>query len=697
MKKYLLLHAILLLFNSAYSQEKTIVEEDFSSNHYNWYEKKADNFDCYIKKGKYILRSKDNKVYWSSIKTEIDGNNENFSFEAAFNLIEGPDNYGYALVFGMNNDGKDYKRFYVANSGHFLIDHYYDNSTKEITKWIKCDKVKKGTNKLKVVRNYNCLSFFINDELVYNHCQITWFGSKFGFQVSGNQEVEVDDVKITSSPKLAPKVVEDFSSFKKENLGTEINTKYEELCPLIAPDGNSIFFVRYSPSNKGGEKDQDIYFSELDKNGTWTDAKNIGSPINNDAHNFPISISPDNNSLLVANKYKPNGESDGSGISVSYRLEGNKWSVPVNQEIIDFKNKNKYVGYFLCSDNKTLLSGLQDDDSYGEKDICVSFLRSDGKWTKPKNLGQKINTACDDFNPFLAADGKTLYFASYGHQSFGSSDIFMSKRLDDSWTNWSEPLNLGPSINSGNWEGSFCISAKADYAYIVSQHEAIGMSDIYRIKLTENQKPQPVILISGKVLDSKSKLPLEASISYFDIITKKEVGTAKSLSTDGSYKIALPAGRKYGFKATKKDYYSISENLTLDTLNDYLEIKRDLFLSPLEVGLSIRLNNVFFDNNKSTLKEESFAELEQLLIFMNENSNISIQISGHTDNVGADEYNLKLSQQRTESVVKYLVDKGITSKRLLAKGYGESKPISINDTDEGRAQNRRVEFSILSK
>ena len=219
--------------------------------------------------------------------------------------------------------------------------------------------------------------------------------------------------------------------------------------------------------------------------------------------------------------------------------------------------------------------------------------------------------------------------------------------------------------------------------------------DIFRIKLPEALKPRPVVLIYGKVLNDKTKEPLEASITYNILSTNKESGIAISNVKDGSYKIVLPAEAVYSFLAKKPNFYSVSENIDVRGLLVYKEIERNLYLAPIEVGETIRLNNIFFDTNKSDLRSESAAELNRMIKLLADNPHMAIQIAGHTDNVGTDEYNLKLSDDRSVSVKNYIVSKGVEATRVLAKGYGKTKPTTSNNTEAGRQQNRRVEFTIV--
>ena len=313
------------------------------------------------------------------------------------------------------------------------------------------------------------------------------------------------------------------------------------------------------------------------------------------------------------------------------------------------------------------------------------------------NLGSVINSKKSDFAPFLAADGSTLYFSSDGHPGYGSSDIFLSRRLDNTWTNWSIPENLGPSINNENWNADFVIPASGDYAYLTSSDAGgYGKSDIYKIKLTDAAKPKVVEIIFGKTIDNKTGIAINANITYEILGANEELGKAYSTKNDG-YKIVLPSGISYSFRAYAEGYFPISENVDLTNLSGYTEKEVNLYLVPVEKGQIVRLNNIFFDFDKSSLRKESFAELDRLTDFLKNNPTVKIEIAGHTDNKGADDYNIKLSTSRAKAVYDYLISKGIDKTRLTSKGYGKSKPVATNDTDEERQTNRRVEFMFVEK
>ncbi|PKP44697.1 MAG: hypothetical protein CVT95_10855, partial [Bacteroidetes bacterium HGW-Bacteroidetes-12] len=427
--------------------------------------------------------------------------------------------------------------------------------------------------------------------------------------------------------------------------------------------------------------------------------QNIGTPLNVPGYSTSVqSITPDGNTILLSNLYKYfDGSVSGGGCSISFRQRGG-WSFPKGQVIEKYENLNKYVNYYLSNSGQYLLMAIEKKKGFGEKDLYVSFKTSENNWSVPKNLGNVVNTKGDEFGPFLAADDKTLYFVSEGQVGgYGGADVWMTKRLDDTWTNWSKPVNLGEKINSANFDAYFSIDASGEYAYFTSSKNSYGSSDVFRIKMPKEAKPEPVVLIYGKVIDQKTNQPIKAKISYEQLPSGKEVGTASTSPEDMVYKIVLPFGKNYGFMATANNYYSVTQNLDLSKLEAYQEMEVNLYLAPIQKDEAIRLNNIFFEFGKATLKEESFPELDRLVKLLTDNPSITIEINGHTDDVGADADNLKLSQDRAAAVVTYLTSKKIGGSRLSSNGFGETKPIADNKTEEGRQLNRRVEFVVKTK
>lgn len=512
---------------------------------------------------------------------------------------------------------------------------------------------------------------------------------------------DIGDTKTNTTKALSTSTEKFIFDSKKERLDNNVNSKYLESKPVISPDGLTLYFVRKNcPTNIGGKRDeQDIYVSELIED-KWSTAYNIDQPLNDKLPNGICSVSPDGNSIMVINAYHDDG-TVGDGISVSRRTAFG-WSFPRKQDIEDYHNLSYYQDYFQANSGKVLISAVQRNDSKGDQDLYVSFKTGENSWSKPKNLGSVINTEKVEFAPFLASDNKTLYFASNGHRGFGESDIFFSKRLDDTWTKWSFPTNIGKSINSTSWDGYYTISAKGDYAYFVSTAGVINRvdfnptdEDIYRISLSKEVMPDPVVLIKGKVINSKTKEPIEADIYYESLPLSDENGLAISDPVNGDYKIVLPAGKRYGFRAEAKGYITISQNEDYTKVKEYKEFTINLMLTPLKVGEIAPLNNIFFVQSKAEMLPESKPELDQLLRLLNINPDLEIELSGHTDNQGPALANMELSESRAISITNFLIENGIDKKRIKAKGYGENKPIASNDTAESRKKNRRVEIKVL--
>lgn len=486
---------------------------------------------------------------------------------------------------------------------------------------------------------------------------------------------------------------------EKIRLSDSINSTYREYLPVISPDAKTLYFCRTGhPENLGyseSEDDQDIWFSELNTDGTWSKAKNIGVPLNNNHDNAVCSVTPDGNTLLLFGNYDPNDNSN-TGVSVSFRT-ADGWSVPQKLIIEDFNNLDNYANFYLSNDRRTLLMSLQCADSYGNQDIYFSHYNEfNSVWSAPANVGSTINTPSIESSPFLASDGISLYFSSDGHKGYGDFDVFLSRRLDDSWKNWSIPENLGDKVNTPGFDAYYYMSALADYVYFVSELDEYGDIDIFRMKMPEKFKPAPVILISGIVLNPITNKPIEAKILYSRVSDGKIIGEARTNPLTGEYKIILPVGEKYSFRAVAKKFLSVSDYIDATNITEYKEIVRNLEFVPLEFFQESKLNkiNVFFAYNESKLKRGFKPELQKIVKLLKDFPELKIEISGHTDNVGNENSNIILSRLRANTVASFLIRQGLPYRRVKWRGYGMARPVATNETEEGRAKNRRVEFSI---
>lgn len=577
------------------------------------------------------------------------------------------------------------------NAGHISAVYVYDASGKEF--------------RLSTVAN----GFLSTDGLFHISTQEITFNvlAVKVVVVSNGVRVGIDAIGITTYDKHFKIQQNDNDLIKStmvaKQMSKNVNSGYMEIGPLISPNGKTLYFSRSGDTaNIGGKKDiEDIWYSNWDPSAkTWGKAHNMGCPLNNEYPNFINSISPDGNTVLLGNSYYADGTMS-DGVSLAHKTPTG-WSAPVRLDIEDEdRNKSTIVSYFMANSQKILMmSNNRRGDSYGENDLYVSFLKTDGTWTKPLNLGDKINTDAIEDAPFLASDNKTLYFTSEGLGGYGGSDIYMSRRLDSTWQNWSTPENLGPVVNGSHDESFFSLSASGKQVFFTSQVTVdLKNVDMYVLELPAILAPEPVLLVHGKVYNSKTKeLVKGVKISFENLTTATEVGIASSNYDSASYTIILPAGTKYGYLAEKEGYISISENIDLSNMKEYKEYEKDLYITPIEKGQVIALNNVFFDFDKYELQKESYPELNRLAELLKKSPTMKIELSGYTDSTGTTAYNDKLSSNRAQAIADYLIARsGIDKKRIIVKSYGESKPVATNKTAKGRELNRRVEFKIISK
>lgn len=483
------------------------------------------------------------------------------------------------------------------------------------------------------------------------------------------------------------------------NLGNKVNSRYGELTPIISADGKELYFLREMFRKAANDDVQSLWYSRQDEKGEWMLARYMAAPFNNGlTHSAIVNVSPDNNTIIIKGYFKNGTRVTGTGYSVVTRNANGGWKTPVGIDIENFADmvKGKYVGANMTPDGKAMLFYFSEEKDGKTNNLYISFRKGDFAFGRPVAI-KALNTNDDDASPFVALDNKTLYFSSDRPGGLGDNDIYKTTRMDDTWQKWTDPVNLGPSVNSDKWDSYFSLAAKGDYAYMISSKDGgSGSSDIVRIKLNDNIKPQPVVLVKGRVLNKKTLEPIEAAIIYENLANGDNEGIAISDPGTGAYQIVLPYGKNFGFNSSQENYIPISDNLDLSKVGEYKEITRDLYMVPFEKGQVVRINNIFFEFGKADLKPESFPDLNRLVALLQSKPKLEIELGGHTDNVGGDDANNKLSAARAFAVVKHLTGKGIAPARLKASGYGKSRPVTTNDTDEGRAQNRRVEFTILT-
>jgi len=475
-------------------------------------------------------------------------------------------------------------------------------------------------------------------------------------------------------------------NFKPVNMGPEINTADDEYLPVATADQSLLIFTRKINNN------EDFYKSGL-VNKKWQTATPLSANINTPRFNEGAqSISQDGKYLFFTGCNRP----DGLGrcdIYISTK-KGDDWGKP-----FDISARVNSLGWesqpSISADGRTLYFVSNRKGGYGGYDIWKSILGDKG-WGEPINMGPNINTMYDEQSPYIHPDGVTLYFCSNGWPGMGNKDLFVSRQSPKG--EWLKPQNLGYPINSNGDENGLTTTADGAYAFFASDKlDGYGGYDIYTFELPEVDRPQMVTYVKGLIKDNNSKQPLEAAIEIIDLEKNLPVYQDYS-SANGDFLATLPSGKNYGLTISRNGYLFYSANLPLlDKSSVSKPYIIEVSMHPIEIGGRMILANIFFDTNRFDLKPESMSELQKLIDFMALNPTVKIQISGHTDDVGNDQMNQVLSENRAKSVYQFLVNHQVIATRLSFKGYGKTVPITPNTNDESRARNRRTEFVIVGK
>ncbi len=475
--------------------------------------------------------------------------------------------------------------------------------------------------------------------------------------------------------------------FAPVNMGDSINSAESEYFPCLTVDGKQLAFTR-----KLGGNNEDFFYSNKSDSGNWQLSRPMEGNVNTEQSEGAQNISQDGQWLVFTGCYRKDGFG-GCDLYISYKTEKG-WSEAIN--LGPGINTDQWDAQPCFSpDKRELYFVSRRFGGYGGSDIYVSRLQPNGKWGEPENLGAGINTPGDEQCPFIHADNQTLYFTSSFWPGYGDEDLFYVRRLPNG--GWTKPVNLGYPINTIDREGTLFIAADGKTAYYASDRaDSKGGLDIYSFELRENIRPFKTLWVKGKVFDKKTNTGLASIVELIDLATKEPV-TLVETNLNGDYLITLPVGKDYAFNVNRKGYLFYSDNYSLRESNPDSTYEKNIGLQPIEANASIVLKNIFFAINKADLKPESQAELDLLVQLLLDNPTVKIEISGHTDNVGKPADNLVLSNNRAKSVVSYLVSKNIPIQRLAAKGYGETKPVADNKTEAGRAINRRTELRVVSK
>lgn len=480
------------------------------------------------------------------------------------------------------------------------------------------------------------------------------------------------------------------------NAGTPLNSEYAEYTPVFTNNEDIMFINSRRPESKGTNDQEEDYFEDIFisykvSNG-WSLPVNIAAQINENFntnfHDAVVSISHDGELLIM---YRSSGGKNSNGDLYYCKLNDDEWSSP-KPFPTEVNSVHGETSACFSDDANTMYFVSDRPGGKGGKDIYIIKKDASGNWGKATNMGDSINSKFDEEAPYITPDGKTFYFSSTGHENMGGFDIFKST-YDETTSTWSKPVNLGYPINSADHDIYIQWSLDGKTGYFTSiRPDTKGEKDIY--KITGASEINQYIVLKGKVVDSESKLPLNAKISLYDLTNKKILPDLMTDSITGKYHVVVPGGVVYDVDVASVEHYIFEDSISIPIDKSINEVRKDVALKPFKLNEHVILKNIFFDFNSSNIRAESERELNGLYNMLAYNPSLKLEIGGHTDSVANDDYNLKLSEQRSASVVDYLIKKGIASTRLVSKGYGESQPIASNSTDEGRQLNRRTEFII---
>ncbi len=477
-------------------------------------------------------------------------------------------------------------------------------------------------------------------------------------------------------------------SFHPENVGEAINSTGYEFVNAVSSDENSLYFTRRAA--QGGI--ETFFVSKRNPvSHLWENAQMLPPPLNSENTQGALVFSPDFRFAFITrcNARDSYGSCD---LYVSKRI-GDTFTEPQNLgEVVNSPKWDSQPSF--SGDGKSLFFASQREGGFGGSDIWVTYLHADGSWSTPKNLGEAVNSPKDEMCPFIHPDGRTLYFSSRGLPGMGGADLFMTKMNADG--TFQKAQNLGYPINTKLDEINFIVTAHENRAYYSRQtSESNPTTDIYSFELPAEVRPEPLLIFTGRTFDSITRQPIGANFEFIDVKTNQQILQSYSDPKSGKFELFLPPNHLCAVNITKPGYLFYSETFSFEQGDSAKTVFVDFYLSPIQVGEKVVLKNIFFETDRYDLKPESFAELEKLAEFLKKNTQLNIELSGHTDNQGSTAHNLTLSQNRAMAVYNFLLEKGISKSRLSYKGYGETQPVAPNTTEAGRQANRRTEFKVL--
>jgi len=627
----------------------------------------------------YMGVSSDHTFGLSTISKPL--NSECFKISTVVRQESGESTSGYGILFSGKNISNS-NLFLISSSKYFCVANYEKADFKFVKKWVYSEYIlpKGQDNYLEIIKKENTTEFLINGHIVCTIDDLKYYGDCFGYYLK-------HPVEISSERFMLETMGMNFVFATPKKLLSSVSSDASEIAPIESDDGKTLYFSRIShKDNCGDEDDCDIWFANKLGN-FFSSTKHFVVPINNQYINAVIKTANNNSTVYIEGSYDNNGMGiNSNGISKITKLSDGYWSNPKSVKIHDFYNYNEHGTFSFSSDFKVLISALERKNGFGKLDLYVSFLNPDGSYSAPKNLGKIINTELDDGTPFIAGDDKMLFFSSYGHDGYGNSDIFVTRRLDNSWLRWSKPENLGPEVNSRNWDAYFSVSADGSSAYFVSNCNYDMIENIYKIDLPPNlHSVSDESLFEAQVVNEYTKQPVKAEIRYSFGTDVYNLATCN----DGTFSLYIENHQPIKVYAKAKGYWPCVMTFS------YSKYKKVRFeLTPLKRGAVISLKNIEFKPQSYIVDPKSCDELDRLCEVMVENPTLKILIKGYAVSTGGVSQVQELSECRAENVKNYLIDHGISASRIQCKGCG-GFPVRDGLTQQALQKYRRVEFTVL--
>ncbi len=522
-------------------------------------------------------------------------------------------------------------------------------------------------------------------------------------KAGGKRLAEAERMK--ASARLAADARSRPVPFEPQSLGPGVNTELPEYLPALTADGEKLVFVRVVG------RQEDFYLSKKE-NGQWQEAVPLDN-INHPQLSEGAQSIAANGKAIVFTACEREGGLGRCDLYIA-EMKGGRWQ-PARNLGSPVNTKGWESQPSLSADGNTLYFVSDRAGGQGLIDLWVSRKDAGGKWGEPQNLGPAINTAEREQAPFIHPDGQTLYFMSDGHPGLGGFDLYLSRLQPDG--SWGTPMNLGYPINTEANEGALIVGLDGRTAYFSTDRAGLldslmpedrkllrRASDIYSFELYPEARPRPATYVKALVRDAGTRRPLIAEVDFIKLKSGQSHVQAQT-DEEGEFLVVLPEGEDYALNVSRPGYLFHSENFALSEAATFAEpFLLEIELAPIPEPTAeaspakpVILKNVFFETASATLRPESTAELNRLKALLEENPALKIRINGHTDNVGSEEDNLLLSENRAKAVYDFLARQGIAAGRLSYKGYGESKPIATNETAAGRQENRRTEFEVVGE